>query len=163
MTSTDVATSTQREHKLALYRSQQELRQFENRAYDLFLENYVKGTSHLAIGQEAIAAGFAKAMRPTDWTFATYRGHDHTLARGVPMTAVFAELMGRTNGLMAGKGGSMHLTSVEHGVMGSYAIIGPTCPLPAARPGRRSTAGPTRWPSASSVTGRPTSAPSTRR
>ncbi len=130
MTSTDTATPTyDLTHKLALYRSQVELRQFENRAYDLFLENYVKGTSHLAVGQEAIAAGFAKAMRPMDWTFATYRGHDHTLARGVPMTAVFAELMGRTNGLMAGKGGSMHLTSVEHGVMGSYAIIGAHLPI----------------------------------
>ena len=130
MATTDIATSTEDlDHRLALYRSQVELRQFENRAYDLFLENFVKGTSHLAVGQEAIAAGFAAAMRPTDWTFATYRGHDHTLARGVPMTAVFAELMGRTNGLMAGKGGSMHLTSVEHGVMGSYAIIGAHLPI----------------------------------
>jgi TPP-dependent pyruvate/acetoin dehydrogenase alpha subunit len=51
------------------------------------------------------------------------------LARGVPMTPVFAELMGRTNGLMAGKGGSMHLTSVEHGMMGSYAIIGAHLPI----------------------------------
>jgi TPP-dependent pyruvate/acetoin dehydrogenase alpha subunit len=117
------------EHKLAMYRSQVALRQFEQRAYDLFLENYVKGTSHLSIGQEAIAAGVAAAMRPTDWTFATYRGHAHTLARGVPMTPVFAELMGRTNGLMAGKGGSMHLTSVEHGMMGSYAIIGAHLPI----------------------------------
>jgi pyruvate dehydrogenase E1 component alpha subunit len=117
------------EFKLEMYRSQLALRQFEKRAYDLFLENYVKGTSHLSIGQEAIAAGVAAAMRPTDWTFATYRGHAHTLARGVPMTPVFAELMGRTNGLMAGKGGSMHLTSVEHGVMGSYAIIGAHLPI----------------------------------
>jgi TPP-dependent pyruvate/acetoin dehydrogenase alpha subunit len=68
-------------------------------------------------------------MRPTDWTFATYRGHAHTLARGVPMTPGLAELLGRTNGLMAGKGGSMHLTSVEHGVMGSYAIIGAHLPI----------------------------------
>ncbi|MDE3140015.1 MAG: thiamine pyrophosphate-dependent dehydrogenase E1 component subunit alpha, partial [Acidobacteriota bacterium] len=101
----------------------------EKRAYDLFLENYVKGTSHLSLGQEAIAAGFAAAMRSDDYTFATYRGHAHTLARGVPMTPVLAELMGRTNGLMAGKGGSMHLTSVEHGVMGSYAIIGAHLPI----------------------------------
>lgn len=115
--------------KLGLYRSQVELRQFEKRAYDLFLENYVKGTSHLSLGQEAIAAGFAAAMREDDYTFATYRGHSHTLARGVPMTGVLAELMGRTNGLMAGKGGSMHLTSVEHGVMGSYAIIGAHLPI----------------------------------
>jgi pyruvate dehydrogenase E1 component alpha subunit len=63
-------------------------------------------------------------MRADDYTFATYRGHAHTLARGVPMTPVLAELLGRSNGLMSGKGGSMHLTSVRHGMMGSYAIIG---------------------------------------
>jgi pyruvate dehydrogenase E1 component alpha subunit len=115
--------------KVGLYQAQVELRQFEKRAYDLFLENFVKGTSHLSLGQEAIAAGFAAAMRHDDYTFATYRGHAHTLARGVSMTGVLAELMGRTNGLMAGKGGSMHLTSVEHGVMGSYAIIGAHLPI----------------------------------
>jgi pyruvate dehydrogenase E1 component alpha subunit len=117
------------DERLDLYRSQVALRQFEARAYDLFLENLVKGTSHLSLGQEAIAVGFAAAMKQDDWTFATYRGHAHTLARGVPMTAVMAELLGRANGLMAGKGGSMHLTSVEHGVMGSYAIIGAHMPI----------------------------------
>jgi pyruvate dehydrogenase E1 component alpha subunit len=115
--------------RIDLYRSQVALRLFETRAYDLFLENLVKGTSHLSLGQEAIAVGFAAAMNENDWTFATYRGHAHTLARGVPMTAVMAELLGRANGLMAGKGGSMHLTSVEHGVMGSYAIIGAHMPI----------------------------------
>lgn len=110
--------------RLKLFRVQQEIRQFETRAYDMFLQGLVKGTSHLSLGQEAIAAGFGVAMREDDWTFATYRGHAHTLARGVPMTPVLAELLGRENGLMSGKGGSMHLTSVEHGVMGSYAIIG---------------------------------------
>jgi acetoin:2,6-dichlorophenolindophenol oxidoreductase subunit alpha len=110
--------------RLAMMRQMLQMRHFEKRAYDLFLQNLVKGTSHLSLGQEAIAAAFGVAMRPDDYTFATYRGHAHTLARGVPMTPVLAELMGRANGLMAGKGGSMHLTSVEHGVMGSYAIIG---------------------------------------
>ena len=110
--------------RLELYRSQQRMRQFEKRAYDLFLRNLVKGTSHLSLGMEAIAAGFGQAMRRDDYTFATYRGHAHTLARGVPMTPVLAELLGRANGLLHGKGGSMHLTSVEHGMMGSYAIIG---------------------------------------
>src|ERR1700691_4241768 len=130
MANTDVASGpTELAIKLEMYRSLVALRQFETRAYDLFLENLVKGTSHLSIGQEAIAAGFATAMRKDDWTFATYRGHAHTLARGVPMTPVLAELLGRSNGLMAGKGGSMHLTSVEHGVMGSYAIIGAHLPI----------------------------------
>jgi TPP-dependent pyruvate/acetoin dehydrogenase alpha subunit len=89
----------------------------------------VKGTSHLSLGQEAVAAGFAAAMKPGDLSFCTYRGHAHTLARGVPVEQVLGELMGRDNGLMRGKGGSMHLTSVEHGVMGSYAIIGAHLPI----------------------------------
>ncbi len=68
--------------RLRLYRLMVELREFEQRAYELFLENLVRGTSHLALGQEAIAAGFAAAMRADDYTFCTYRGHGHTLARG---------------------------------------------------------------------------------
>jgi TPP-dependent pyruvate/acetoin dehydrogenase alpha subunit len=110
--------------RLALFEQMLRMRHLEKRAYDLFLQNLVKGTSHLSLGQEAIAAGFGVAMRKDDYTFATYRGHAHTLARGVPMTPILAELMGRGTGLMAGKGGSMHLTSVEHGMMGSYAIVG---------------------------------------
>ena len=112
------------EVRTAIYKTMVEMRDFEKRAYDLFLQGLVKGTSHLGLGQEAVAAGFAAAMQPSDYTFATYRGHNHTLARGASMTAVMAELMGRQAGLMAGKGGSMHLTSVEHRMMGSYAIVG---------------------------------------
>lgn len=115
--------------RLEMYRLQQVIRQAEQRANDLFFQNMIKGTSHLSLGQEAIAAGVAAAMQPNDKTFCTYRGHAHTLARGVPVEKVLGELMGRDNGLMRGKGGSMHLTSVEHGVMGSYAIIGAHLPL----------------------------------
>lgn len=110
--------------RLELYRLQVEIRDCEKRAHDLFLQNLIKGTSHLSLGQEAVAAGFAVAMRKGDKSFCTYRGHAHTLARGASMEGVLGELMLRDNGLMRGKGGSMHLTSVEHGVMGSYAIIG---------------------------------------
>jgi pyruvate dehydrogenase E1 component alpha subunit len=117
------------EMRLRLFRSQVLLRQAEQRAFDLFLQNLVKGTSHLSLGQEAVAAGFACAMKPGDLSFCTYRGHAHTLARGVPVEKVLGELMQRDNGLMRGKGGSMHLTSAEHGVMGSYAIIGAHLPI----------------------------------
>jgi len=115
--------------RLEMYRLQVTIRQAEQRANDLFFENLIKGTSHLSLGQEAIAAGVAAAMKPGDLSFCTYRGHAHTLARGVPVEKVLGELMGRDNGLMRGKGGSMHLTSVEHGVMGSYAIIGAHLPI----------------------------------
>jgi pyruvate dehydrogenase E1 component alpha subunit len=117
------------EMRLRLFRSQVLLRQAEQRAFDLFLQNLVKGTSHLSLGQEAVAAGFGCAMKPGDLSFCTYRGHAHTLARGVPVEKVLGELMQRDNGLMRGKGGSMHLTSAEHGVMGSYAIIGAHLPI----------------------------------
>src|ERR1700686_4083333 len=117
------------ETRLRLYRVQVEIREAEQRAFDLFLQNLVKGTSHLSLGQEAVAAGFAVAMKPGDLSFCTYRGHAHTLARGVPFEQVLGELMQRDNGLMRGKGGSMHLTSVPHGVMGSYAIVGAHLPI----------------------------------
>ncbi|HVV61085.1 MAG TPA: thiamine pyrophosphate-dependent dehydrogenase E1 component subunit alpha [Pseudolabrys sp.] len=117
------------EKRLELYRSQVRLREAEQRAYDLFLQNLVKGTSHLSLGQEAVAAGFAGAMKKGDLSFCTYRGHAHTLARGVSVEKVLGELMQRDNGLMRGKGGSMHLTSADHGVMGSYAIIGAHLPI----------------------------------
>ncbi len=110
--------------RLAMYRSLHELRQFGKRAYDLFLQNLVKGTTHLSLGMEAIATGFGAAMRPDDYTFATYRGHAHSLARGMDLGAAMAELLGRENGILGGKGGSMHLTDVSKGMMGSYAIIG---------------------------------------
>ena len=115
--------------RLELYRSQVNIREAEQRAFDLFLQNLVKGTSHLSLGQEAVAAGFAVAMKKGDLSFCTYRGHAHTLARGVPVEQVLGELMQRDNGLMRGKGGSMHLTSEPHGVMGSYAIIGAHLPI----------------------------------
>jgi pyruvate dehydrogenase E1 component alpha subunit len=117
------------EKRLRMYRMLLELRLCEKRAYDLFLQNLVKGTSHLSLGQEAIATGFAIGMRRDDYTYCTYRGHAHTLARGASMTGVLGELMGRECGVTAGKGGSMHLTSVEHGAMGSYAIIGAHLPI----------------------------------
>ena len=117
--------------RVGMYRMMQEARLFERRAQDLFLEGLVKGTSHLGLGQEAVAAGFAAALQPEDLVFCTYRGHVHTLLRGAPMTGLMAELLGRATGVCGGKGGSMHLTDVEHGAMGSYAIVGAHMPIAA--------------------------------
>jgi len=103
MSETLVNPPIARETRIAMYELQYRLRVFEKRAYDLFLQNLVKGTSHLALGQEAVAAGFATAMRRDDWTFCTYRGHDHTLARGVSMLGCMAELLGRANGVLAAR------------------------------------------------------------
>jgi pyruvate dehydrogenase E1 component alpha subunit len=112
------------EVRLAMYEDQVRVRYFEKKVYDLFLQGQVKGTTHLGAGQEAVAAGVCAALRGDDYVFATYRGHAPTIMRGASMEAVMAEMMGRATGLMAGKGGSMHLTDVEHNFMGSYAIVG---------------------------------------
>jgi pyruvate dehydrogenase E1 component alpha subunit len=127
----DTMTRADLDTRLSIYRMMQEGRLFEKRAHDLFLEGLVKGTSHLGLGQEAVAAGFAAALRPDDMVFCTYRGHVHTLLRGAPMGALMAELLGRATGICGGKGGSMHLTDVSHGAMGSYAIVGAHMPIAA--------------------------------
>ena len=123
------STTPPREVRIAIFEMMVRMRLFEEAAHRMFLRNLVRGTSHLGIGQEAVAAGTAAAMRDDDYTFCTYRGHNHVLARGTPMNAVMAELTGRGAGLNGGKGGSMHLTSVEHGAMGSYAIVGAHMPV----------------------------------
>jgi hypothetical protein len=137
--------------RLRMYRTMVECRFFEQRAQELFFEGLVRGTTHLGIGQEAVAAGFSAAMRDDDYTFATYRGHNHALARGAPMGPLYAELFGRAGGLMGGKGGSMHITDVSHNMMGSYAIVGAHLPTPPARHGLPSTAGRARSRSASAT------------
>ena len=123
----DIDTPT----RLFLYREMVRARYFEQRAYDLFIQGLLKGTTHLGLGQEAVAAGFAAAMQPGDMTYCTYRGHNHTLLRGAPMDALMGELLGRSNGICGGKGGSMHLTDVTKGAMGSYAIVGAHLPIAA--------------------------------
>ncbi len=105
------------------------LRHFEERVDTLYRRGLVHGPVHLGLGQEAIAVGAASVLRPGDSSLGTYRGHAHALARGAPPDAVLAELLGRAGGICGGKGGSMHITSVEHGYYGSYAIVGAHLPI----------------------------------
>ncbi|MDQ0717711.1 TPP-dependent pyruvate/acetoin dehydrogenase alpha subunit [Streptomyces luteogriseus] len=107
------------------------IRRTEKAAHDLFLQGLVKGTTHLAAGQEAIAVGASAALRPDDYVFATYRGHHHALARGATPEECLAELMSRATGLCGAKGGSMHLTKAATGMLGSYAIVGSHLPMAA--------------------------------
>jgi TPP-dependent pyruvate/acetoin dehydrogenase alpha subunit len=105
------------------------IREFENRIQSLFSEGLVKGTTHLANGQEAVAVGMAAAMHAGDPVLCTYRGHHHSIARGLSLEAAFAEILGRETGCCGGKGGSMHLTDKSLALMGSYAIIGSHIPI----------------------------------
>jgi TPP-dependent pyruvate/acetoin dehydrogenase alpha subunit len=114
---------------LGWYEQMAVIRGTETAAQDLFLAGLVKGTTHLAAGQEAVAVGAAAALRPDDYVFATYRGHHHAIARGASPEACLAELMSRATGLCKAKGGSMHLTKADAGMLGSYAIVGSHLPM----------------------------------
>jgi acetoin:2,6-dichlorophenolindophenol oxidoreductase subunit alpha len=107
------------------------IRQTEKAAYDLFMSGAVKGTTHLAAGHEAVAVGASAALRDDDYVFATYRGHHHAIARGAAPVECLAELMSKATGLCAAKGGSMHLTKADKGMLGSYAIVGSHLPIAA--------------------------------
>ncbi|WP_039934186.1 thiamine pyrophosphate-dependent dehydrogenase E1 component subunit alpha [Streptomyces viridochromogenes] len=114
---------------LTAYERMAVIRRTEKAAHDLFLQGLVKGTTHLAAGQEAVAVGASAALRPDDYVFATYRGHHHALARGATPQECLAELMSRATGLCKAKGGSMHLTKAATGMLGSYAIVGSHLPM----------------------------------
>ena len=117
------------EELLQLHQRMALIRRTEKAAHDLFLSGLVKGTTHLAAGHEAIAVGASAALRPDDYVFATYRGHHHAMARGATAEECLAELMSKATGLCKAKGGSMHLTKAETGMLGSYAIVGAHLPM----------------------------------
>jgi pyruvate dehydrogenase E1 component alpha subunit len=114
---------------LTLYERMALIRRTEKAAHDLFMSGLVKGTTHLAAGQEAIAVGASAALRDDDYVFATYRGHHHAMARGATPEECLAELMSRATGLCRAKGGSMHLTKASANMLGSYAIVGAHLPM----------------------------------
>jgi TPP-dependent pyruvate/acetoin dehydrogenase alpha subunit len=132
MTAVDTnASVVSAEELLALYEEMAVIRRTEKAAHDLFLAGLVKGTTHLAAGQEAVAVGASAALRPDDYVFATYRGHHHAMARGASPAECLAELMSKGTGLCQAKGGSMHLTKASAGMLGSYAIVGSHLPMAA--------------------------------
>jgi pyruvate dehydrogenase E1 component alpha subunit len=125
----DAPLTGQAAELLDLYRQIAVIRRTEKAAHDLFLAGLVKGTTHLAAGQEAVAVGAAAALRADDYVFATYRGHHHAIARGATPEECLAELMSKATGLCKAKGGSMHLTKAAHNMLGSYAIVGSHLPM----------------------------------
>jgi len=129
--STDTAAPVDVATLLGWYEQMAVIRGTEKAAYDLFLRGLVKGTTHLAAGHEAVAVGASAALRPDDYVFATYRGHHHAIARGASPEGCLAELMQRRTGVCRAKGGSMHLTQADHGMLGSYAIVGAHLPMAA--------------------------------
>jgi len=99
-------------------------RLFEKKIETLFSSHEMHGTTHLAIGQEAVHAGVSPALDPKDWIITTHRCHGHTLAKGASIESMLAEFFGLKQGLSKGLGGSMHLIDLEHHNAGTSAVVG---------------------------------------
>jgi pyruvate dehydrogenase E1 component alpha subunit len=117
------------EHLVELYRRMVLVRIFEKACQRSFRKGKIGGYLHLYTGEEAVAAGFLSAFRRGDRVITGYRDHAHALLLGCEPGAVMAELYGRRDGLVRGKGGSMHLFAVDRGLWGGYGIVGGHIPL----------------------------------
>jgi pyruvate dehydrogenase E1 component alpha subunit len=115
---------------LQLYRGMLLIRRFEERAGQLYGLGLIGGFCHLYIGQEAVGVGLQSAMTVgKDSVITGYRDHGHMLAYGIDPKVIMAELTGREAGISHGKGGSMHMFSVDHGFYGGHGIVGAQIPL----------------------------------
>jgi pyruvate dehydrogenase E1 component alpha subunit len=100
------------------------IRQFEERLKWLVETGVPVGAVHYYIGQEAVAAGVCAALEPEDWIASNHRGHGHCIAKGVDVAPMMAEIFGKVTGTNRGKGGSMHITDVDKGILGVNPIVG---------------------------------------
>jgi pyruvate dehydrogenase E1 component alpha subunit len=118
-----------KEQDLAAFREMLNIRRFEEKAGQMYGMGLIGGFCHLYIGQEAVVVGMQLALKEGDQVITGYRDHGHMLACGMDPKGVMAELTGRTHGYSHGKGGSMHMFSVDKGFFGGHGIVGAQVPL----------------------------------
>ncbi len=118
-----------RAHMLDLLKHMIRIRRFEDKCAELYTQEKIRGFLHLYDGEEAVAVGIIPILEQRDRIVATYREHGHALVRGVPMTTVLAEMLGKQEGCSRGRGGSMHLFDRASNFHGGNAIVGGGLPL----------------------------------
>jgi TPP-dependent pyruvate/acetoin dehydrogenase alpha subunit len=107
-----------------MYRRMCLIRAFEEHARELYMQGKIRGSTHMYIGEEAVAVGACAALRRDDYITSTHRGHGHCLAKGGNPREMMAELLGRATGYCHGKGGSMHIADLDLGILGANGIVG---------------------------------------
>ena len=118
-----------KEQELSAYRTMLVIRRFEEKAGQMYGMGLIGGFCHLYIGQEAVVVGMQMVLKEGDQVITGYRDHGHMIATGMDPKGVMAELTGRAHGYSKGKGGSMHMFSVEKGFYGGHGIVGAQVPL----------------------------------
>jgi len=114
---------------LDMYRKMLLTRAFEEKVAYFFSRGMVHGTTHLYVGEEATAVGAVANLSDDDWITSTHRGHGHTIAKGLDVKPMMAELLGKANGYCKGKGGSMHISDITLGHLGANGIVGGGIPI----------------------------------
>ena len=125
----DVKVKLDHAHVRDLLRGMIRIRRFEEKCYELYTQEKIRGFLHLYDGEEAVAVGVSAALEPRDRVVSTYREHGHALARGMSMESALAEMYGKATGCAGGRGGSMHLFDAETNLYGGNAIVGGGLPL----------------------------------
>jgi TPP-dependent pyruvate/acetoin dehydrogenase alpha subunit len=114
---------------LSMFEKMMLIRIFEDKVHALFAQKLIPGTTHVCQGQEAVSVGVIANLSKEDVITCTYRGHGHCLAKGIEPKKVMAEIFGKSTGCCQGKGGSMHITDLSVGALGSFAIVGAGIPI----------------------------------
>jgi len=118
-----------RDSLLRAYTTMRRIREFEERVNAEFVAGHIPGFVHLYSGEEAIAVGVCMHLDAADYIGSTHRGHGHSIAKGCDPKHMMLEILGKAEGLCAGKGGSMHIADLQHGMLGANAIVGGSPPL----------------------------------
>ena len=118
-----------KDKKLKFYSTMYTIRRFEESVRELFTLGLIRGSTHVYIGEEAVAAGACSALGTDDYIVSTHRGHGHCLAKGGKLYPMMAELLGKETGYCRGKGGSMHIADPSIGILGAVGIVGSGLPL----------------------------------
>ena len=148
---------------VGIYTTMVRIRTFEQGAVKLFEENRLRGSVHLYIGEEAVAATVCSRLRRDDYITSTHRGHGHCIAKGGSLDRTLAELKGKETGYCKGRGGSMHTAKTrQRGTSAPTPSSGPVFRLPSGPPFRRASVEPIRWRWRSSGMGPPTRASPTK-
>jgi TPP-dependent pyruvate/acetoin dehydrogenase alpha subunit len=122
--STSTDTRIDPDQQVELLRRMLLIRAFDSRLPDLYTKKLIRGSSHAALGQEAVAVGACAALAPNDFITSTHRGHGHAIAKGCDVNRMMAELLGRRDGYCRGKAGSMHIADFSLGMLGANGIVG---------------------------------------
>lgn len=119
----------EKERLIKIYKTMNDIRNFELKAYSFFEENKLRGSVHLYVGEEAVASAVCSLLRDEDYITSTHRGHGHCIAKGAKLDKSMAELMGKATGYCKGRSGSMHIADFTKGNLGANAIVGGGIPI----------------------------------